>query len=322
MRVARWYCPEAHKSFSLLPDCLSSRLCGSLDEAERAVALSESMGVEAAAQALRGEEFELPGALRWLRRRRRGVRAAVLALVTAMPGRLGTVPEVKALRSVLGTARALVALREIGAAYARRLRQFAAGRKPVSRRSSLKTGLTPDQWASSPPAARGGAKRRQPMLTTDSGQSPCFGTADRRPGAREEKARGLYPLLREKAERVYEIPGSRRSRVAAETIRDWLAEYRRGGFDALRPQVRRDQGRTRAIPQEVADVLCQLKDETPTLSVAAVIEQAKLTGGVGEEMHLAPATVHRLLSPELMNKGKGTDQRSAPLCFDNAGERG
>jgi hypothetical protein len=117
MRVARWYCPEAHKSFSLLPDCLSSRLCGSLDEAERAVAMSESMGVEAAAQALRVEEIELPGALRWLRRRRRGVRAAVLALVTAMPGRLGTVPEVKALRSVLGTERALVALREIGDSY-------------------------------------------------------------------------------------------------------------------------------------------------------------------------------------------------------------
>ena len=62
--------------------------------------------------------------------------------------------------------------------------------------------------------------------------------------------KGLYPLLREKAERVYEIPGSLRTRVAADTIRDWLSAYRRGGFDALRPQVRRDQGRARAIPQE------------------------------------------------------------------------
>jgi hypothetical protein len=115
MRVARWYCPEAQTSFSLLPDCLSSRLSGSLDEAEAAVAASESQGVEAAAQALRVDEIELPGALRWLRRRRRGVRAAVLALVTAMPGRLGSVAEVRAIRTVLGTERALVALREIGA---------------------------------------------------------------------------------------------------------------------------------------------------------------------------------------------------------------
>jgi hypothetical protein len=113
--VARWYCPQARETFSLLPDCLSSRLGGSLDEAERVVALSEAVGVEAAAQAVRVEEVELPGALRWLRRRRGGVRAALLALVTAMPGRLGTVAEVRALRSVLGTQRALVALRGIGA---------------------------------------------------------------------------------------------------------------------------------------------------------------------------------------------------------------
>ena len=32
---------------------------------------------------------------------------------------------------------------------------------------------------------------------------------------REEGEKGLYPLLREKAERAYEIPGSRRTRVAA-----------------------------------------------------------------------------------------------------------
>jgi hypothetical protein len=115
MRVARWYCPDAQMTFSLLPDCLSSRLGGGLDDAERAVVALESLGVEAAAQALRVEEVELPGALRWLRRRRRGVRAAVLALLTAMPGRLGTVAEVRAIRAVLGTERALLVLREIGA---------------------------------------------------------------------------------------------------------------------------------------------------------------------------------------------------------------
>jgi len=34
MRVARWYCRQARMSFSLLPDCLCSRLRGSLDDAE------------------------------------------------------------------------------------------------------------------------------------------------------------------------------------------------------------------------------------------------------------------------------------------------
>ncbi len=139
---------------------------------------------------------------------------------------------------------------------------------------------------------------------------------------RGEAEKGLYPLLREKAERVYEIPGSRRTRVAAETIRDWLSAYRRGGFEALRPQVRRDQGRARAIPQEVADLLCQIKDETPALSVNSVIEKAR-SAGVADGHSLAPATVHRLLSRHgLMDKrpNEPSSKDRRRFAFDKAGE--
>lgn len=125
MRVARWYCPKAQMTFSLLPDCMCARMGGSLEETEQAVSLSEAIGVERAAMGLRLDGVELPGVLRWLRRRRRGVHAALLALITALPGRLGSVAEVAAVRSAIGVpsmaqrqARAvLVALREIGAAH-------------------------------------------------------------------------------------------------------------------------------------------------------------------------------------------------------------
>lgn len=138
---------------------------------------------------------------------------------------------------------------------------------------------------------------------------------------RPEGAKGLYPLLREKAAKTYEIPGSRRGHVAAETIRDWLAAYRRGGFDALRPKPRRDQGRARAIPQEVADLLCHIKDDTPELSVGAVIEQARVRAG--DDLHLAHATVHRLLSRHgLMAKRlhEPTSKDRRRFAFEKAGE--
>lgn len=139
---------------------------------------------------------------------------------------------------------------------------------------------------------------------------------------RPEGERGLYALLREKADRTYSIPGSRRTRVAAETIRDWLSEYRRGGFDALRPQPRRDQGRARAIPQEIADLLCQLKEENPALSVQAVIERARAVE-TAAELHLAPATVHRLLSRHgLMEKQRQepTSKDRRRFAYEKAGE--
>ena len=83
--------------------------------------------------------------------------------------------------------------------------------------------------------------------------------------------RSLHTRLREKATRDYEIPGTTRRRVAAETLRDWLYAYRRGGFDGLKPRPRADQGRARALPQAVADQLCSLKEQHPAYSVALVI---------------------------------------------------
>lgn len=88
--------------------------------------------------------------------------------------------------------------------------------------------------------------------------------------------RGLYKLLADKAAREYEIPGTLRRHVAAETLRGWLRDYRRGGFDALLPKVRSDLGTARAIPTKVVDLLCELKDQEPQLSLPLII-QALLT---------------------------------------------
>jgi len=134
--------------------------------------------------------------------------------------------------------------------------------------------------------------------------------------------KGLYALLTEKAQKPYEIPGTLRTRVAPETIRGWLRAYRRGGFEALRPQPRRDHGRCRALPQNVADLLCSLKEDKPALSVDAVIAQARKSSLVTPELVLAPSTVHRLLSRHgLMEKGQEpTSKDRRRFSFDKANE--
>jgi putative transposase len=100
--------------------------------------------------------------------------------------------------------------------------------------------------------------------------------------------RTLHAQLRAKADRDYEIPGSTRRRVAAETIRDWLYAYRRGGFDALKPRPRRDTGQTRALPQAIADQLCALKETHPAFSIAMLISTARQQQLVPPEIVLAP----------------------------------
>lgn len=111
-----------------------------------------------------------------------------------------------------------------------------------------------------------------------------------------DDARRLYERLRDKAAKSYCIPGSRRTRVATETLRDWLTAYKAGGFDALRPKPRADIGRARAIPQAVVDLLVHLKDEHRDWSVAMVIDKAKADSDTSRGTLLPVSTVHRLLS--------------------------
>ncbi len=82
-RVARWYCPESHCTFSLLPDCLASRLSGSLNEIEAVVLqVEQANSINAAAEQLR-PDIELPGVLRWIRRRVKGIQSA-LAIINEL----------------------------------------------------------------------------------------------------------------------------------------------------------------------------------------------------------------------------------------------
>lgn len=110
-----------------------------------------------------------------------------------------------------------------------------------------------------------------------------------------DHSKTLYERLREKAARSYCIPGTRRTKVAVETMRDWLALYKSGGFDALKPKRRKDTGRPRSIPQEVSDLLVTIKDEHRAWSVTMVIDEAKKLSEAARAIALPPSTVHRIL---------------------------
>lgn len=139
----------------------------------------------------------------------------------------------------------------------------------------------------------------------------------------EPGAKGLYALLAQKAAEEYTIPGSTRTRVAEETLRDWLQAYRRGGFEALLPKPRADRGQARSLPPAVVDTLLAIKEGNPQLSVALVIREARQRGAVPAALPLPNATVHRLLARHgLMDKPRGADTAAdrRRFAFQQAGE--
>lgn len=133
----------------------------------------------------------------------------------------------------------------------------------------------------------------------------------------------LSELMREKAAITYDIPGSHRTHVAAETMRLWLRAYKQGGFDALLPKVRNDSGTARAIPPLVADQLCEMKENNRALTVPLLIAAVRDKGIVPNGMVLAESTVHRLLkSKGLMQKlpTEPTSKDRRKFEFELAGE--
>lgn len=121
-RIARWYCRPGQTTFSLLPDCLASHLSGALADMEAAVdAVEQARSVECAAEALR-PDIELPGAVRWTRRRLMYVRALLTTLVGLMPEVFARCqPTLASFRTALRAADVLVTLRAITAEHLVRL---------------------------------------------------------------------------------------------------------------------------------------------------------------------------------------------------------
>jgi len=118
VKVARWYCPNGHTTFSMLPDCLSSRLPGTLIDVETVInQIKNSSSQEAAADIIR-QDIYLPGALRWMRRRLFLIRSTLILLIQLLPSLPENCqPTLSSFRSVLGIEFVLPHLRKLAGSH-------------------------------------------------------------------------------------------------------------------------------------------------------------------------------------------------------------
>ncbi|MFQ5630549.1 MAG: DDE-type integrase/transposase/recombinase [bacterium] len=85
-------------------------------------------------------------------------------------------------------------------------------------------------------------------------------------------------MLRRLADQNYTIPNSDNHSIDEETIRKWLAKYKKKGFDGLKPKPRSDMGKPRAISPEAWEKAAALKKEAPNRSVRKVIRIMEANG--------------------------------------------
>jgi hypothetical protein len=129
LRVARWYCPQGHRTFSLLPDFAAARVSSTLAEIEQVVERfeqrrrAEDTNNEGAAAIVR-PDIDRASAVRYVNCRRRWAQAAFAIVIGLLPEIFaGCEPSLASLRSALGVGVpfVLVHLREIAAAHLHQL---------------------------------------------------------------------------------------------------------------------------------------------------------------------------------------------------------
>ena len=127
--------------------------------------------------------------------------------------------------------------------------------------------------------------------------------------------------FRAAAARTHEHPDGHLVKLSARTVEAWFLAYRHGGFDALHPKTREDAGQSRAISEEIADLILRAKRERPRRSIRRIIRMLERAGRV-RRGELSRSSVHRLLQRHGVSvrpvRGPAAERRS--FLHEHAGD--
>jgi putative transposase len=91
-------------------------------------------------------------------------------------------------------------------------------------------------------------------------------------------------LIKEKAEREYDIPYSNRRILSQDCIRDWLYKFRKYGRDGLKPKTRNDYGVSRCLTKQEQDVFISFLESHPYLTARATLKKLQSDGKIRSEI--------------------------------------
>ena len=103
-------------------------------------------------------------------------------------------------------------------------------------------------------------------------------------------------LIREKSASQWDIPFTGRSYISPSTIKRWVRLYDASGsrLESLYPGDRADRGRPRAIDEETALALVELRRQSRSTTLPVLLKEAQRKGIVSIDLKASHATIYRL----------------------------
>ncbi|MEL3956467.1 IS481 family transposase [Caldifermentibacillus hisashii] len=94
--------------------------------------------------------------------------------------------------------------------------------------------------------------------------------------------------------KVHSIPYYGERKIAVKTVKEWLLNYRRNGFDALKPKKRADRGNSRRLSPDDQDHILEIRKKFLHMPVSVFYEQLIRQGEINQNQ-ISYSTINRLL---------------------------
>ncbi|PYV40606.1 MAG: hypothetical protein DMG09_06450 [Acidobacteria bacterium] len=120
----------------------------------------------------------------------------------------------------------------------------------------------------------------------------------------------LRPSFAQLSGQTFEDYLGRTRRMALKTLEEWFYKYRRGGFEALKPESRSDQGRSRRLTPELEQLVVDLKREDPGRSAPLILRELELAGRIRHDQ-AAVSAIQRVLKRQGLSGPKMQLERPA-----------
>ena len=105
----------------------------------------------------------------------------------------------------------------------------------------------------------------------------------------------LEAFYRDASKKGTIAPDGTLKHFAPATIERWYRNYRRGGFDALIPQGRVDEGKPRKLDDDLQEQIRWLKENYPRMSASAIFRQLQDNGSI-KRGEISESTINRYVN--------------------------
>lgn len=105
--------------------------------------------------------------------------------------------------------------------------------------------------------------------------------------------------LSEICSKTYDVPYYGQREFAPKTVMEWLRLYRKSGFDSLKPKMRNDKGKPRALSPEKKDSVLDFRMKHSEFSAAMFYEKL-IADGIIAPSDASYSTIYRLLKSNML----------------------